>query len=683
MEAPRPERITLPRNISDFLLELSIALHRHSMYPAGHPSLEPAVEVVTRRVAALLHDRSSIAVGVTRRQLLVDDVATDPDQPVLRRLAEGLHRHRIGALSVTRGVQAQEFAEALRQLSADAERDGPIDLGPHTQARWPHLTLHPLDFDGLSLRDDASPMDDQSGDTSDRRRDLWSELARAAVQFERIGDEGGEPLDPAVVARAINDHALDEGFDREIVKFLIEIAHELTTGSPEKVQELQQRVHSLIRSLESDTLRRLLHTTSVEGRGQFMRDVARGMAVDAVLDIVQAASDDGRQTISHGLLRMLSKMAAHAKQGSDLARPHADQAFREMVLRLLEDWRLDDPNPAPYGRALHRLATTKSGSPEHERVIDSSVALSIVQMSLETNTFPPLAEDALDDLIRSGQLSDVFELLSSSPPRSVAVSDAMLVRLTRPETLRALLAHDRVDLAGLDALLPRLSVEAHGPLLDAIGSSPNRAVRRRLLDRLANSQVDIAPLIIDRLNDERWFVQRNMLMLLERSGRVPEGFSPSRWTQHSDARVRLEAFRLQMALPREKDAAIRGSLDDADPRVIRLGLTAIQQHCPPDLVQRVIEIASDPKLEQEVRLMAVTATGRDRDEVVLHALLRLTNGGRSFFGRLRLPPKTAVVVASLRALHDTWADDARAARVLSAAARSSDQDIRQAASRTS
>src|SRR5262245_24872788 len=295
MEAPRPERVTLPRNISDFLLELSIALHRHSMYPAGHPSLEPAVEAVTRRVQAILHDRSSIAVGVTRRQLLVDDVATDPDQPVLRRLAEGLHRHRIGALSVTCGVQAPEFGDALRQLSADAERDGPIDLGPQTQARWPHLTLHPLDFDGLALRDDGSSMDNQSRDGSGR--DLWSALARAAVQFERIGDEGREPLDPAVVARAINEQPFDEGFDREIVRFLIEIAHELTTGSPERVQELQQRVRSLISCLESDTLRRLLHSaTPAEGRGQFMRDVARGMAVDAVLDIVQAASDEDRKS---------------------------------------------------------------------------------------------------------------------------------------------------------------------------------------------------------------------------------------------------------------------------------------------------------------------------------------------------------------------------------------------------
>lgn len=679
----RPERVTLPRDINDFLVELSVALHRYSMYPAGHPSLEPAVEAVTRRVQALLEERSSLAVGVTRRQLLVDDIATDPEQPVLRRLAEGLHRHHIGAMSVTPGVQAGEFAEALRRLSADAERDGPIDLGSQAQANWPHLILHPLAFDGLTLRGDASSTDSQQGDAP-ARRDLWAELARAAVQVEGVSDETREKIDPAVVARSIEEHALDERYDRAIVTFLIEIAHELTTGSPEKVQELQQRVHSLISSLKSDTLRRLLQMgTPVEQRGQFMRDVARGMAIDAVLDIVKAASDDDQQTISHGLLRMLSKMAAHAQQGTDLARPHADRAFREQVMRLLDDWKLDDPNPAPYGRVLQRLATSKSDGSAADKAIDGAVALRVVQMALETNTFPPRAEDALDDVIRTGQLSGVFEMLSSAPPEGAAVSDAMLARLTRPETLKTLLGQDRVDMAGLDALLPRLSAEAHGPLLDAIGSSPNRAVRRRLLDRLAQTQVDIAPLVIERLADERWFVQRNMLMLLERSGRVPEGFSPQRWTQHSDARVRLEAVRLQMAMPLERNIGIRASLDDADSRVMRLGLAAIQQEHPADLVGRLIEIAGDTALEQEVRLMAVTAMGRDRDEAVLRMLLRLTDGGRSFFGRLRLPLKSAVLLAAVRALSEVWPDDARAARVLAVANRSSDPEIRHAASRMS
>jgi hypothetical protein len=75
---PRPERATLSRDLSDFLVELSIALHRHSMYPTGHPALIPAIESVIRRADKLLEDRPQIAFGVARRQLIIDGVTTDP-----------------------------------------------------------------------------------------------------------------------------------------------------------------------------------------------------------------------------------------------------------------------------------------------------------------------------------------------------------------------------------------------------------------------------------------------------------------------------------------------------------------------------------------------------------------------------------------------------------------------------
>ena len=57
---------TLSRDLADFLIELSIALHKHAMYPEGHPSLGPAAAGVTRRAELLLEDRSTLSLGVAR-----------------------------------------------------------------------------------------------------------------------------------------------------------------------------------------------------------------------------------------------------------------------------------------------------------------------------------------------------------------------------------------------------------------------------------------------------------------------------------------------------------------------------------------------------------------------------------------------------------------------------------------
>ena len=153
--APRSERVSLSRDLSEFLVELSIALHRHSMYPSGHPALVPAIESVMRRAEKLLQDRPQIAFGVARRQLIIDGVTTDPDQPVLRRLADGLHRHHIGAVSIMRGIETP----GTRRGAACARRPSPIAtvrwVSRRPVASWPHVKLHPLTFDGLALVGDA------------------------------------------------------------------------------------------------------------------------------------------------------------------------------------------------------------------------------------------------------------------------------------------------------------------------------------------------------------------------------------------------------------------------------------------------------------------------------------------------------------------------------------------------
>jgi hypothetical protein len=679
MEAPRSERATLPRELSEFLIELSIALHRHSMYPAGHPALIPAIESVIRRAEKLLDDRPEIAFGVARRQLIIDGVTTDADQPVLRRLAEVLHRHHIGAVTLLRGMETQELGDALHALAVEADREGPLGLKPNATT-WPHLRLHPLTFDGLALVD--TPGGTTDSEQAPEGPGLWIGLARAALATD--GSEGASiPSEPSAIAKAIERNAgRVDAYDQAIVGYLLQIARELKTASGESAEELKRRTSQLIASLNPGTLRRLV---SMDGnrnqRNQFVLDATHVMAVDAVLEIVKASAEASGETISHGLVRMLTKLAAHAERGSERTRPRADIELREQVGRLLQDWRLEDPNPEAYGRVLEYLSA--SANPEPSRPMRAVAAepepLRLVQMALEAHAFGPLAERAIDEAISAGQLSGLLELIAAPPAGGQAGADLLLTRLMRPESLRGLFAGDRIDLASLNHLLPRLPLEGYEPLLEAVGSSPNRMVRRRLLDLLSRTAVDITPLIVTRLTDERWYVQRNMLTLLARRGNVPQTLSVVPWTHHPDSRVRAEAIRLQLTMPHERHLAIEAALTDRDPRIVHLGLTAIQE-CPPHLIERVIDLALAPDLGDESRLLAVNAIARERREDVLEALLQLSIAGRSWFGRVRLQPKSPELLAVIHALATTWPDDPQAAGVLAAAARSSDPEIRQALS---
>ena len=681
---PKQERVVLSRDLSEFLVELSIALHRHSMYPSGHPSLGPAVASVVRHAERLLLDRATIAFGVARRQLIIEGVTTDPNQPVLRRLAEGLHSHHLGAISVMRGIEASEVGDALRALAAEPDCDGPLGLhrssGPRTD--WPHIKLHPLTFDRLAIVGDA-PMSTGGGSrAATRSAELWVGLARAAIAIEGESTEDVS-TEPSVVAKAIDEHRGAEAYDQVIVGYLLQIARELKTASEEEAGALRRRTSTLIAALRPETLRRLVEMGGDIGqRGAFVLDATDGMAVDAVVEIVKAAGEASGQTISHGLVRMLSKLASHAELGSDQVRPLANTALREQVQNLLDDWKLEDPNPEQYGRVLQQLATTSravlavngpeepAGAPEPLRV---------VQMSLEAGAQGPLLDRAVDNAMASGQVGAVLLTLTTRPEGRDEVCDAVQTRLVAPSTVRALLAQEPIDVASLDELLPFMWEEEYELLLDALASSGSRATRRKLLDRLAGAAVDIRSSVATRLDDPRWYVQRNMLVLLARSGRVPEGFSAARWTAHEDPRVRIEAVRLQLMLPHEHDLGVRTALDDSDPRIVRLGLAAIQYVCPPDMVARVTSLAVSSVADEELRGLAVGALAQFRQPQVLEMLLQLLDGGKTMLGRQKLAAKSPAVLAALRALADQWPSERRAQTMLALGADSADVDVRHAA----
>src|SRR5882762_2382084 len=161
-----PERTALSRELADFLIELSIALHKHAMYPEGHALLAPAAAGVARRAEQFLEERPTLSLGVARQQLVIEGVATDPKHPLLAELAGRLHRHHLGAVTFHRGIRTSEVTDVLKTLALEAERTGePLALGTPEQLRvWDHVRLHPVTYERLELLqedDQAQAPDDK------------------------------------------------------------------------------------------------------------------------------------------------------------------------------------------------------------------------------------------------------------------------------------------------------------------------------------------------------------------------------------------------------------------------------------------------------------------------------------------------------------------------------------------
>ena len=691
------EKAALSRELADFLIELSIALHKHAMYPEGHPSLAPAAAGLARRAERLFEDRTTLALGVARQQLVIEGVATDPKNPLLSELAGRLHRHHLGAVTFHRGLRVTEVADVLKTLAVEAERTGePLGLGlPERLRAWDHVRLHPVTYERLELlqEDDstAGSVDDKGGkERGLRGAQLWVGLARAALTAGAMagGDAPAPPTEPSVIAKAIDQHPGGAAYDQVIVGYLLQIADELKHAGGAEAAALRRRTSKLVGALQPGTLRRLIEMGGDSAqRTKFAIDATHGLAVDAVLDIVRAMADASHKTVSDPLVRMLSKLAQHAEQGTAEVRPQADEALREQVRDLLQGWTLEDPNPDAYGQALQKMAAASSAA-ARTNATQAAEPLRILQTALETGALGFAAWRAVERLVAEHHVGELVDVLvasaDASPPRAPVRADIapLWTRVTSPDVVRELASTEPPDFAALDRVLPRLPVDAFEPLLDVLGASESRTTRRGLLDRLTRAPRELGPVIATRLGrDIPWYVIRNLLLILDGLPAIPEGFSASAFIAHEDARVRREAVKVALKVPAERERALVGALRDADPRTVRLALTVALEDWPPSVLPLITEIALDGTAASELRVLAIKVLGRVRHAAALNTLLLLVDGGTTWLGRRRLAARSLELLAALMALAASWRGDARAAAMLAMAAESKDPDIRNAAVR--
>ena len=682
-DSTRATSAILSRDLSDFVIELSIALHKHAMYPDGHPSLETSRTRLLRRLDSLLAERPTLSLGVAREQLIIEGVATDPRNPLLHGLARQLHAHDAGALKFLAGVADDELDEVLRMLARDPVRDESARATPatgqYTAPSWPHVRLFPLSYDQLELLDESEQGATESSDDAAQpgASQLWLDLARAALQT----DPSASPAtDPDFVAGAINSHEREQAYDQVIIGSLLKIANELASGDRADAAVLRKRVSRLIGALEPEQLRRLIALGGdPEQRRRFLMDASDGLAVDAALTLVRSAADASERVISTSLLRLFAKMAAHAERGDAAVRAEAEAALRDQMRQLVSGWALPDPTPGQYAVVLDRMAPDASLFVAAAESTHACEPLRLVQMSIEAGVVGRETNDAVDAMVQGGQMGELVSVLSQADPDS-ETAKAIGERLATVEHLRRLLDAPAPDPQQLDWVVHRLGERAVDPLLDVLGASPSRATRRKVLGLLAQLGPALGPAAAARLPNAPWYFQRNLLILIDRLGSWPDGFSLAPYAAHADARVRREAVRmlLRTAPAGQRGAAIVAALGDSDDQVVRLALGAAAEGCPPAAIPRIARRVADRHLESDLDLLAIKVLGTSSDPAALECLLSCVTTGRGWFGGRRLAPRSPRLLAALAGLVGRWSTDPRAASVIARASRHPDPAVRNA-----
>jgi hypothetical protein len=668
--------------------ELAERLHRRGV-GAITLSAGLSVEALQRALAWLAHDphatTSRIALSGTPAggsTALSEDEDTPPT-------AAGLAIGRIAygrlAMSDDEGETDREIATLWRSLAAvafDADVFGGAGRprGPETPTGG--ASEHNAGPDGS----EASAAPGGSGDPLV----AGGEASAAAA--------AGDPLSEHEVARLIAERGHDDAFIGRVGSAVHSIALRLRVASPAVRQEVSARLRAVLAHLSQSELGAIIRAAGqADAQRQFISALLDVMPASAIVEWLELTANATDQQLSHHLLRILTKLSVHA--GQQKASADTPDAFRDATQALVAGWALDDPNPIAHGELLDFIASTDRSASvtpadaaaapppdlhEHERPAPDELAARLVQMACEIDVAGSDAMDAAQALVVAGHTALLFSWLEASPGREAA--RALHAAVTAPDTLLRALLREPFDASAARALLADLDVSAAPALLDALERARPRSARRILLTTLTAFGPALVPLLLHRLDAAPpWYFIRNLLLLLRDVsgdiGTVRDGQTPHRnlltFLRHEQEQVRLEALRLLLELPTQREAAIRQALDDRSERVVALAIDAIVSDASPtgakatllsrDIAAKLMRLVDAQAHEPELHARAIRALAYTSNPLVRDWLLPKVRRTSRILRRPVLADAHPTVLAALHVLASRYATDPRVAPMLALA----------------
>ncbi len=228
-----------------------------------------------------------------------------------------------------------------------------------------------------------------------------------------------------------------------------------------------------------------------------------------------------------------------------------------------------------------------------------------------------------------------------SPDRQPQVDEA-LDKILTPDLLSGL-----VDAVGAGAATDAVAavLDAFGALLvprlvEQLANEENAAARRTLIDMLAATARTRPQLIIDHLDDPRWFVVRNLAICLGKTGRPQTVAALRGLLNHNDHRVRIESIRaLVPLLGRASAEMLAGALTDRHERVRQTAIGLLKTSTYDGVGEALIAAANNDSVPAEERVQVIEMLGE--------------RGGSSARAALgSLAKKKFVVAGSARSVRD-------------------------------
>lgn len=662
--------------VAELVRALALGWKNLAAYPPGHPALSSSLQLVHRRLNELRGPAGEVVLGIENDGLLYGNEKIE--STTAQKFAQALFMRGVAVLRFAPETQAHDIETFLRLLASPADPKRGIweDL---TAAGVISINLQAVDYSRVQVTDDLHAPEPEEAQPS-----LWEEILRALMEGHDLSPEAkaflskeGQSVTELVrmIVDQIDQISTQQPFDPDATFGIRMPMHDARALSHARVADavgnyvsnskgakrenaLKQAIdllRSLPQPLRSTVLRRVTEALATDkAAGSSLRQLASELPHDEVLEALRYLSSMGELS-AHALTLMQSLMAAQTSARSE---PPSQNVISDLVT-LFGDDDVDRFNPPDHAALLEQVsihvpfARVDSNANEllgkrSETVADESVSRQLGRTLLEllatigASTPAQLILARLETLFRSllaaGEFDEAFELVQklSDLARSTP-SDALrqaihesIGNLATPEMIQTLI--DSLQNAPpektrvLQRLTETLGSSARRNLLLALSEENNRSRRRRLFDFIMSLGPVIAPEAVSFLGDDRWYVLRNMIIMLRAVNDRTSLPELRKLALHSDLRVRMEAikslFTLDSGVPIE---LLENVIQDPDPKVAETAVTLVGSAGIREGVQPLLRIVKGNDVfgsRRSLRIKAIRALGELGDPASLSELRR-------------------------------------------------------------
>ena len=564
--------------LSDFIYDLNIARRQLTLYPPGHPQIISSSQTVLRILAKLCEFRESVSFGVAPDTLMFEGAWLDENNPVYRDFARFLSSLDIAAIHFDADLTDTElinFNQILRNLRDNRQEPGGIQTLLEQQ-KIKHISVTAVDYG--SFRGEEEFADTRQATDNQ----LWEDLLSSLLSDTALQPPGDNPQQqvrtPSAVAAQLNRLAETRGtgvadYDQAISSFIARVSE---TEKPAGT-ELSQKLGDLITNLNPELRRNFLDSTfqAIDRYQDKDTAILHGLPQDMIVEAVRTRSQ-GDHNISERLVDLLGSFAGNTPADSPAERQdrtEQDEILKARIEVLLVEDSHDEYIPTNYQSVLQNILTGRATAKIPEQVTgrlknsldkhaieqhSSTVIFNMLRHKVDAETEAFIQQNLVElsefflDTGDFNSLREIFnnwsEYLYSSDANARFLDEKVLATQTREVFMNEVL--DNISLWGTgkyDEICTYIEEvgEPYAELLvERLAVEEQMALRKTWMKLLVELGSRAHPIILRGLDDERWYLVRNLLIVLGRQKEAIPLKAVQQLASHRHPKVRQEALRI-------------------------------------------------------------------------------------------------------------------------------------------